>query len=242
MTKPTVDIILPCYNPQVGWQTTVVTSFKQIKQEAKSWIPRLIIVNDGSTKGIRDEDIVFIKSNLSSFTWYSYKQNKGKGYALRYGVRKSSSDYILLTDIDFPYTHDSLVNVVTVLINGKADIVAGERSDKYYTFTPFVRKVISKLLKSFVKNLLQLKVSDTQCGLKGIKNDLNETFLNTTINRYLYDIEFLWLAGKKHNIYTQPVQLKENIVFSKMNTRVLLTEGINFMKLFIKTTLLKRYK
>jgi glycosyltransferase involved in cell wall biosynthesis len=242
MTKPTVDIILPCFNPQIGWQSTVVDSFKQIELDAKTWNPRLIIVNDGSTKGINDENIAFLKSNISSLTWYSYSQNKGKGYALRYGVDKSSSDYILLTDIDFPYTHESLINVITVLITGKADLVAGERNDKYYTFTPFIRKIISKLLKSFVKNLLQLKVSDTQCGLKGMKKNLTSIFLNTTINRYLYDIEFLWLAGKKYSIYKQSVQLKENIVFSKMNTKVLLTEGINFMKLFIKTTLLKRNK
>lgn len=235
MKKPSVDIILPCYNPEKEWANNVVRSFDKIILDAKNFTPNLIIVNDGSTNGISQNDINFIKDKITNFKWISYSQNKGKGFALRKGVSESEGDYILFTDIDFPYQHKSVIGVINSLINDKADILAGERSNNYYGHTPFIRKIISKFLKIVVKKLLKIKVSDTQCGLKGINKNAKEAFLSTSINRYLFDLEFLWLAGKKYKIEPFPVLLKDNIVFSKMNIKILITEGTNFIKFFIKT-------
>ena len=235
MNRPSIDIILPCYNPQKGWSSTVVDAFKMIEQNAVNWKPNLIIVNDGSTQQVEIKDINYIQNSISSFKWISYSQNKGKGFALRRGVEESTGDFILLTDIDFPYTHDSLMAMAEVLINNKSNVIAGERSEKYYDHTPYARKKISKFLKSIVKDLLKIKVTDTQCGLKGMTKEMTNVFLETKINRYLFDIEFLWLAGKKHKMAAFPVKLKDNIVFSKMNFKILFIEGFNFIRFFIKT-------
>lgn len=235
MNSPSVDIILPCFNPQKDWATIVVDAFKMIESDAKNWIPNLIIVNDGSTQEVNENDIIYIQESIPSLKWISYQKNKGKGFALRKGVEESSSDFIILTDIDFPYTHQSLMSLVKVLIKKDSDVIAGERSNKYYEHTPYTRKIISKFLKSIVKDFLKIKVTDTQCGLKGMTKEMGSLFLSTNINRYLFDIEFLWLAGKKHKVVAIPVKLKDNIVFSKMNLKILLIEGFNFIRFFIKT-------
>ncbi len=235
MKKPNVDIILPCYNPESDWAKNVVKSYQNILADAGAWTPNLIIVNDGSTKGIKQENIDFLKNNVENFHWINYKQNRGKGFALRKGVSESTAEFIVYTDIDFPYTQDSLVNMINELITGQNDVLAGERSDNYYEHTPFVRKVISKFLKRIVRGFLKINVSDTQAGLKGMNKKAKTAFLDTTIDRYLFDIEFLWLAGKKYKISPFPVKLKENIVFSRMNYKILLTEAVNFIKFFVKT-------
>jgi len=235
MKKPNVDIVLPCYNPEKGWAVNVVESFKSISHSAKSWVPNLIIINDGSTMGISDENIDYLKNNIEGLKWISYDKNRGKGYALRQGVKESNNEFIIYTDIDFPYTHNSLIEMIDELVKGNVDVLAGERSDNYYVHTPFARKMISKFLKKIVKGLLKINVTDTQAGLKGMNIKAKSAFLDTTIDRYLFDIEFLWLAGKKYKIAPFPVTLKENIEFSKMNYKILITEGMNFVKFFIKT-------
>ncbi len=234
--RPMIDIVLPCYNPQKGWADRVVRTYDLLSQHDPSWDFRLIIVNDGSSKGVEQRDITYITERVSAFKWISYETNRGKGYALRQGVEECTGDIILLTDIDFPYTLESMAGLMEALLTEDAvEVLAGERDVQYYKHTPKVRKWISKLLKGVVKTLLRLPVTDTQCGLKGMKSVARPVFLQTTIDRYLFDVEFLWMAAKRYSVRPYPVTLREGIVFSKMNARILLTEGWNFVELFARS-------
>ena len=61
--------------------------------------------------------------------------------------------------------------------------------------------------------------------------------LETTIDRYLCDLECIYLAEKNPEIRMKPVtiQLKEGVVFSTVNPRILLREGLNFLRILWKT-------
>ncbi|MBK7037383.1 MAG: hypothetical protein IPH42_13850 [Bacteroidetes bacterium] len=84
---------------------------------------------------------------------------------------------------------------------------------------------------------MRLKISDTQCGLKGFNKKGKDIFLKTTINRYLFDLEFIFLVSRQKEVSMVPVEieLKENIQFSSMRTGILLSEGFNFLKIFFKS-------
>jgi hypothetical protein len=72
------------------------------------------------------------------------------------------------------------------------------------------------------------------CGLKGFNNKGKAAFLSTTIDRYLFDLEFVFLAARmKLNIAKVPVNLRDGVVLSKLNVRILATEGLNFLGLFV---------
>jgi len=193
------------------------------------------LVNDGSFQNIKEADILFLKKNIENFSYLQHADNKGKGYTLRQGVQQANAAYILLTDIDFPYTTASMLKVWKSLLT-EPDLVLGYRNQQYYTKVPFGRKVISKILRWFLDHVLKLPTNDSQCGLKGFNQQGKSIFLQTTINRFLFDLEFLMLASqeKKLNIQTVNVELKEGIVFSKMNPKVLLQEGLNFIKIYLK--------
>jgi hypothetical protein len=63
-----------------------------------------------------------------------------------------------------------------------------------------------------------------------------EVFMQTTINRYLFDLEFVFLsARKKLAIKTVEVQLRPEVVLSRMNFTVLSQEFGNFLKIFLKS-------
>ncbi|MFM2306672.1 MAG: hypothetical protein RLZZ367_1341, partial [Bacteroidota bacterium] len=166
----------------------------------------------------------------------SYAQNQGKGYALRQGINEADTDLVIYTDVDFPYTHDSFIKIYRALTDGKTDVAIGIRGDEYYTHLPKARVRISKLLRWFIKKFLRIPTDDTQCGLKGMNRAGKEVFMQTTINRYLFDLEFVFLsARKKLAIKTVEVQLRPEVVLSRMNFTVLSQEFGNFLKIFLKS-------
>ncbi len=164
------------------------------------------------------------------------KINCGKGHALREGVKAATGDLIIYTDIDFPYTHDSFLKIYSALKNEDADIAIGIRGEKYYSRLPKARMRISKLLRWFIKKFLRIPTDDTQCGLKGFNQKGKEVFLQTTINRYLFDLEFIFLSARNNlSIKTVEVELRPDIVLSKMNWKILLQEFGNFLKIFVRS-------
>ncbi len=236
MAASTLDIVVPCYNPAKGWAENVVRSYTAITGRLPGIECALILVNDGSSKGIQPAEIEYIGSAIASFTYLQYDINKGKGAALRTGVSVSRADICIYTDIDFPYTESSVIKIWEMLKSGTTDIAAGIKDKNYYKHVPAVRRMISKLLRACSKFILRLKVSDTQCGLKGFNAAGKQIFLSTTIDRYLFDLEFIFLASRRNDISMQPVEieLKENVQFSSMRFSILFNEGINFLKIFFK--------
>lgn len=196
---------------------------------------RLIIVNDGSLKQVNEKTTSYLKNQLPEIIIHSYATNRGKGHALRTGMRLTEANFYLYTDIDFPYRVESMVQVIDLLCSGEYDIVSGIKSHGYYEQTPFLRKQVSLLLRAMTRLLLQLPVSDTQCGLKGFNEKGKALFLQTTIERYLFDLEFLWLAGRSNSlkVFFQPVFLRENIRFSSINLSMLAGEGYSFLKIVL---------
>lgn len=236
-TKVPISIILPCYNPLSNWTDTILDSIEEINNRLPYLEIELIVVNDGSTQNISESQVQKLKENISDFHYITYPSNKGKGYALREGVKFASQDLCIYTDIDFPYVTDSFVGIFEELHTNSLDLIVGVRDAKYYEHVPLVRKWISKLLRFFIRLFLRMKISDTQCGIKGFSKKGKEIFLKTTINRYLFDMEFIFLAFHTPKVKIAPfeVTLKSNIVFSKVNFKILFTEGFSFIKLIFKS-------
>ena len=233
-----LDLILPCFNPLPGWENTVIRSFNNFKGQLKGFDETtLILINDGSTKGVEDGQINKIRQKIApcSLVYYRNRLNRGKGHAVREGMQRSRGDLAVYTDIDFPYTTKSMVRLVNLLQTEAADIAAGVRDETYYAQIPPMRKRISKWLRVALRTFLRLEITDTQCGLKGFNSKGRNLFLQTRIDRFLFDMEFIFLASNDESVSLAPceVELKPDVVFSKVNWAILLRESINFMGIFI---------
>ena len=191
----------------------------------------MYLVNDGSKSGIRSADIRLLSEKIAGFTYIDSSVNQGKGGALRDAVRLTTGKWVIYTDADYPYLIENAVEMFRLLSSDAADVVVGVRDEQYYDQLPIGRKIFSLSLK--VMNYLffpQLKVKDTQSGLKGFNQKGKEVFLKTKISAFLFDMEFLVLASKNptiriHWIY---VQAREGIVFSTMRAKTIMTELVNF--------------
>lgn len=192
----------------------------------------LVVVNDGSPRGVTTAHLERLSALLPAAKIVSYVENRGKGYALRQGVAAIESDLYLVTDFDFPYTLESMARVAETLLH-KGGVAAGNRDTTYYAHVPLFRRLLSKFLRWMLRNLLRQPISDSQCGLKGFDAAGKAIFLQTTIDRFLFDLEFLMLANGKVPVTPVPVELRPGVVFSKVGWKILTTELRNFLRLLL---------
>lgn len=230
MPEVKLALVVPCYNPPDEWCENLINSFQEFIRSIGEEC-RLILVNDGSVNGISNDEIVRLKELFPGMIYESYDTNKGKGYALREGMRHAIEPYVITTDIDFPYTNNSMVEIFKK-VKSDEGLVLGHRQRSYYQKVPLFRKWLSVAFRVSLKLFLKLQVDDTQCGLKAMGPKGKEVFMKTQIDGYLYDLELVALAQKEDlTISRVNVSLKNDIAFSNMSPKILLKESSNFLKI-----------
>lgn len=227
-----VSLILPCYNPASGWEQIVCSNCKAFEENILDPV-EFIIVMDGPSATITPDSLSYLRQNISGLKVVQYAENRGKGYAIRQGVAVAAGDIIMYTDIDFPYTQDSMQAIYKSLANHELDVAVGVKDDAYYGHVPPLRRVISRFLRMLIRLFLSMPITDTQCGLKGLNRRVAPLFLKTTIDRYLFDLEFIrnCFKAKTYRVKAIPITLNENIHFRSMNYRILFSESVNFIRL-----------
>lgn len=231
----TLDIILPCFNPRNGWAESLSASLTNIKSLLPEGVlASVIIVNDGSEKGISDTEIDVLITQHPEVKLLEYKQNMGKGYAVRFGVKSSEAELQIYTDIDVPYVEESIPEFYKILSEKEADVVLASRGDSYYNSLSSFRRILSKSLRWLNGLLFGLKIKDTQGGLKGFNSTGREVFLKTSVNRYLFDLEFIQKASKANlNLKAVDVMLKPDIILPTPSATILLKELNNLVRLLL---------
>ena len=194
----------------------------------------VIVVNDGSLNGVTDEIVAELTTEMPEIKVIEYPKNMGKGYAVRKGIGSSEAELHIYTDVDVPYVEESIIRFYEVLAQDECDVVVASRGDSYYDSLSGFRRILSKSLRWLNGLLFGLKIKDTQGGLKGMNAAGREVFLQTKVDRYLFDLEFIQKASKAGlRMMAMDVQLKPDIVLPSPSVTVLLKELHNFIRLLI---------
>lgn len=235
--KASLDIVLPCYNPTESWAEKIVQAYQELLALLPEEQIHIILVNDGSSQGIHANDIKLLNKHIKSFFYLDKKYNVGKGAALRSGVKLSKAPICIFTDVDFPYQNESFLQLFKALKTEQTDIAIGIKDTSYYSHLPWFRIKVSQFLRFLARSFLRISITDTQCGLKGFNEKGKEIFLSTSIERYLADLEFIFLADRQEELKMETIELKlkPGVIFSRVNLRILFAEGINFLKVFFRS-------
>lgn len=243
MMKPSsLSLVLPCYNPAPGWEATLYEHYLRIKEKLQDTISHLevIVVNDGSKTGIDPGGLHWLALSIPRFTFLEYPVNKGKGYAVRRGVEAAWTEHIIYTDIDFPFDTRNLCEMVRRLEKG-ADVVAGHRGRDYFRHLSPRRAAASRIIQLLNRRILGTGNSDAQAGIKGMNRSGRRLMLQTSVNRFLFDTEFISFAMKRKDIRLEVIELnlRKKASFSRMGAGIFLRELLNFAAILWK---LSRYK
>jgi len=186
MNEDKLNIIIPLFNPHTGWENQFGDHLSELEKELKETQFRVILVNDGSTAGIGS--IENLLNRFSYLQYYSYSVNRGKGYAIRYGISRGDADFYIYTDIDFPFGFSIISNTYQILKSSATNIVIGTRDVSYFRLLPFNRRIYSFLLKEMNFFVTGFKIKDTQAGLKGLDKTAKKVLDGTKTNTFLFEL------------------------------------------------------
>jgi len=233
-----LEIVQPVFNPRDNWAEKYITHYQELQALFSNVNFRIIFVNDGSTKNFDDKIIQTLQEKIKDIKIVSYPENKGKGFAVRAGVAETTAPFVLYTDYDFPYEMICLRKAYDKL-KTNSDIVVGIRNEAYYTHLALKRKLVSKACNFLNKVFLKIPHTDTQSGLKGFSEKGKALMLKTTINQFLFDTEFVCMAYQNKNVKvtTIDVELREGVKFTRMSSKTILHETMNFASILIRSSL-----
>jgi glycosyltransferase involved in cell wall biosynthesis len=223
-----VSVIIPAFKQEktiVGDVQRIVDTMTQTR-----WAFEVIVVVDGfvdktyeKAKTLENFDVKVV----------GYKTNRGKGYAVRYGMARSIGDLIVFIDSGMDIDPNGISMVLEHMQWYNADIIVGsKRHPASKVAYPFIRKLYSWVYSRVVRILFGLKITDTQSGLKVFKREVLEKVLpRLLVKQFAFDIEIL--AVSKYlgfeRIYEAPIKIdwiKSNSNFTPL---ILLDKNIRGM-------------
>ncbi len=242
-----LDLVIPFYNPQPGWEQKLVRHFETLVEQhfaGNRALIHVIVVNDGSNTRFTATEVAYLEAHIPQLKVICYAENKGKGHALRTGVAQAKSDYCIYSDNDFPFGLEVIPAMLHELQQG-ADIVTGRRTrGNYYEALPLKRKLVSKGLELVNKHLLRLPVTDTQAGIKGFNQYGRALFLKTRTERFLFDMEFIMIASRIHDLVIREldVNITEETRLSDFSRKILQQACTNLVKIILRKKHAKQSK
>lgn len=195
MTHYTLSVIIPCYNEK----NTVVELLKAVHAAPITGQLEVIVVNDGSTDGVKDilEDAA--KPYIHKLIHHPY--NQGKGAAIHTGIQAATGDYVIVQDSDLEYTPQEYPKLLQPLLDHKADVVYGTRfgGGSSHRVLYFWHSLGNKFLTLLSNMFTNLNLTDMETCYKVFKRSLIQS-LPLTEKRFGFEPEVTALIARIPNI------------------------------------------
>jgi len=231
-----ISIILPAYNEEGVIEKAVQEVVGILDSMPVRMNYEVILVNDGSEDSTY-EKIVKLSHKFKNVKAIGYSRNRGKGYAIRYGVSHSKGDFVIFYDADLEIHPTAIKRTIRELLNGH-DIVIGSKyalgSSIEYSK---IRKLLSIAYRVLNSSLLGINLRDTQAGIKGFRRDVLVQLLNyfgVAIDGYAFDVSLLVAANELGiPIKEIPIKVKHDIKNSKIKPHSVVKMLVDSIKLSI---------
>jgi glycosyltransferase involved in cell wall biosynthesis len=182
------SVIIPVFNEAL----TVVDVINRVKTVLQKIGVRneIIVIDDCSTD--RSAEI----SRNAEVKVYSLKEHMGKGIALRAGFVKARGDVLVTVDSDGSHRPEELLQLLTPILMGRADLVIGSRFlNEMGLSSKRFNAVGVRLFNFLIKILTKVSVSDSQSGYRVMKSMV---LANLNLKSREYEIESEMLVKIAH--------------------------------------------
>jgi dolichyl-phosphate beta-glucosyltransferase len=194
--KEFLSVVIPAYNEAERILPTILRIDEYCRGRFEGF--EIIVVDDGSRDATRSV-VKHAQETTAFLRCEGYEQNRGKGYAIRQGVSASAGDIVLVSDADLSTPIEEVEKLLVPYDEGY-DIVIGSRAleeSDIEVRQPWWREFMGRTFNTFVRSLFSVEFKDTQCGFKLFRGKCaREIFGRATVDRFAYDVEILYLAGK----------------------------------------------
>lgn len=192
-----LSVIIPAYNEE----ERIVKTLRRVDAYLKEQVfpAEIIVVIDGAKDNTANM-VADLSSVIPNLRVIDRKENRGKGYTVREGMRVAKGEIRLFSDADNS-TDISHFDKMKPLFNQGYDVVICSRDKKdaagatQVVPQSFFKRQLGNMGNLFIQLFAVRGIWDTQCGFKAFRAEAAERiFSRAKIDRWGFDIEVLALA------------------------------------------------
>lgn len=203
-------IQIPCYNEEKTLPVTLANIPREIEGVDEV---EILVVDDGST----DRTVEVAREHGADHI-VRLTNNKGLAEAFMAGLDAAlrlGADVIVNTDGDNQYNGADIARLIKPIVEGKADMVVGDRQiDTIPHFSP-AKKTLQKLGSWVVRQVSGTNVPDATSGFRALSREA--AMRMNVVSRFTYTLETIIQAGKKNIALTSvPVRTNEKLRESRL--------------------------
>lgn len=191
------SVIIPFFNEEKTLERAVQNLLKE------DFASEIILVNDGSyDKSL--EIAIRLADDYSSIKLVDSKENKGKGHALKIGIKEATKKFIGVLDADLEYSPKDLKRLFFEIESSEGDVVCGSRfigdfkRENIYLRTYYANRFLSKFFSIIHKK----KVTDIATCLKVFRKDVFKS-IQLNENGFAIEVEILAKTLSKSQKYNE---------------------------------------
>lgn len=211
-------IQIPCFNEEETLEIALNDLPKEL--EGIKTIEYLVI-NDGS-----EDNTVQVAKDWGVHHIVHFKRNKGLAKGFVAGIDeclRQGADIIVNTDADNQYCGEDIGKLIQPILDGRADMVIGERPIDTTEHFSFLKKKLQRFGSWIVRKASKTEVPDAPSGFRAYTRDC--ALRLNVINEYTYTLETIVQAGRnKMSVMSVPIrtnpELRESRLFKSMFTYI----------------------
>lgn len=166
---PELSIIIPVFN-EVNTIEHVVESVRNCGIESIE----IVIVDDSSSDGTTELLRGELSDRVDAIVFHEV--NRGKGAALRSGIKAAKGEYVVFQDADLEYDPRELSGMLAIARDGVADVVYGSRflHPDIKQVSPFWHRTVNGFLTRVSNFFTGLKLTDMETCYKLLPRSIFE--------------------------------------------------------------------
>lgn len=158
----------------------------------------IILIDDFSTDGTKD-----LYKQIPHKVLY-HETNKGKGAALRTGMKEATGDIIIIQDADLEYNPEDYIPLIKLILQNEADVVYGSRlSNKNNKGKFLLLSYLANITLSFLTRILyKTSITDMETCYKAFRAPIIKD-INIESDRFDFEPEITAKILKKGARYKE---------------------------------------
>jgi glycosyltransferase involved in cell wall biosynthesis len=232
MTRNTEDVILQEGKAKLGIDTTIIVPAYNEEKGLPVILERLRIAVDGRCEVLvvddgSDDETSKAASGFSCRV-IRHKENRGKGEALKTGIRHAKGTYVIFIDADDTYPAEAIPEMMDELQS--CDVVYAPRAFGRQNIPRFNR-LGNAIFQNLIRYIYGFKGSDYCTGLYGIRKRCLET-MDISSSGFSVEPEIVIKACRmKLRVQEVPVEYRARIGQAKLSW---LRDGFEHMRTILR--------
>ena len=201
--KPLLIVQIPAYNEENSIRKVIEEIPRKIPEVAKV---EVLVIDDGS----RDKTSEAAKQAGADYVIRNTK-NQGLAYTFQRGLStaiKLGANIIVNTDADFQYNQKEIPKLIQPILNGKADIVSGNRQVETLTHMGPAKKYGNIIGSKIVKYSAGQNIIDASSGFRAYSKEAALQLFVTSKHTYTHET-LIQASHKNLKIVEVPVTFRK---------------------------------